>query len=267
MPQWRKLHLKIVDSHDFNDLPDDFCRLTWTLLPLALDSEGRAHDDAGWMRSKLYPMRRDVSLEMIEATLISYAERGMIFRYEVSGRHYLHVPTFNVYQGKTDREAASVIPEPVKRTRKTAKSTLPVHPQSQSGPTHDLVRTGSMTDSDVDAEEIRIEKPTTAPGRRTDPIFDAIVEVCSIDVSIQGAGSSVGKVATALKKASPPYTSSEILEWGQEQAWRSSPPTVWQLKQGVSSIRKPRQNGHSPQRTASQELHAMGYVDANGKPI
>lgn len=247
MPQWRKLHAKIVDSLDVNEMPDDFTRLTWTLLPLALDSEGRAHDDPSWVRAKLHPMRRDVTLEMIEAALCWYAERGMIFRYEVNGRHYFHVPTFGIYQGKTDREAASVIPEPVKRTRKTAKTTLPETPKSRSGVTHEPVRTGSSLDVDVDSDADTEEKREDAKGahpRRADPVFDAIVEVCAVDLSIEGSGPSVGKVATALKKASPPYSGEEIIAWGKLQGWRSSPPTVWQLKQGVSTIRHRGVNGN-----------------------
>src|SRR5258708_24074103 len=103
MPQWRKLHAKIVESEDVNEMPDDFTRLTWTLMPIALDSEGRAQDDASLIRSKLHPKRRDVSLEMIESAMCWYAERGMLNRYEANGRHYFHVPTFKLYQGKTDR--------------------------------------------------------------------------------------------------------------------------------------------------------------------
>lgn len=36
MPQWRKLHTKSLDSLDINDMPDDFCRVLWLMLPLAL---------------------------------------------------------------------------------------------------------------------------------------------------------------------------------------------------------------------------------------
>lgn len=239
MPQWRKLHAKIVESEDVNQMPDDFTRLAWTLMPIALDCEGRAQDDASLIRSKLFPKRRDVSLEMIEEAQSWYAERGMIIRYEVNGRHYFCVPTFKLYQGKTDREAASTIPEPVKRQRRKVESGLTANPQSRSGLGHEQVQTGSTLDSD--SEEIQIEKreeSAAAPGHRRDPVFDAIVDVCGIDTTIPGAGGAVGKVAAALKKASPPYTAEEIMAWGQEQAWRSSPPTVWQLKQGVSTIRR-----------------------------
>lgn len=41
MPKYRKLWIKTVESHDINEMPDDFTRLLWVLLPLGLDSEGR----------------------------------------------------------------------------------------------------------------------------------------------------------------------------------------------------------------------------------
>lgn len=111
MPQWRKLHVKILDSLDVNGLPDDFHRLSWVLLPLCLDSEGRGLDDATWLRSKLFPLRRDVTPEMIEQFMVCVTQRGMIERYEVDGRHYFQVPTFHKYQA-TDRETRSIIPAP-----------------------------------------------------------------------------------------------------------------------------------------------------------
>lgn len=279
MPQWRKLHAKFVDSEDVNDMPDDFTRLSWALMPIALDSEGRAQDDVTWLRSKLYPKRRDVSLEMIEGAMCWYATRRMIVRYTVSGRHYFYVPTFKLYQGKTDREAVSVIPEPPKKPQKHGKNghraqTTPTDDAlMQSGPTHELVRTNSTLDVEEiknrgDVEENREEPAakTAPPARSRDLLFEAIAEVCGVDLSIPGAGRSVGAVSAALKKATPAYTPEEILAWGQKQGWRNTPPTVWQLKAGVSTIRRHgvarNQNGN-----AAAELRAAGYTDANGKPV
>jgi len=252
MPQWRKLWAKYTESEDVNDMPDDFARLTWAIMPIALDCEGRAQDDASLIRSKLFPKRRDVSLEMVETALCWYAERRMIVRYQANGRRYFHVPTFKLYQGKTDREAVSVIPEPPRhpgkpgRFSRKVQTTLPVDASTQSGPTHDLVRTRSTLDveeSRGEAEEKREELRPQKTGRHADPVFDAIVEVCAVDITIPGAGRSVGAVAAALKKAIPPYSGDEIIAWGKLQGWRNTPPSVWQLKTGVSTIRAKRTAG------------------------
>lgn len=141
MPQWRKLHVKTTESHDLNDMPDDFTRLMWVLMPLGLDSAGRGMDDSSWLKSKLFPLRRDISFQTIEQSMTWYADRCMIIRYEVDGRSYFFVPTFAKYQGKTDREAASLIPDPVKPTKR-----------SRSRPTHDLLTTKSSSDAEVDSD-------------------------------------------------------------------------------------------------------------------
>lgn len=112
MPQWRKLHVKILESLDVAEMPDDFTRLTWVLLPLILDRKGRAEDEPRLLRNKLYPRRDDVSAEQVAGALAWFAERGMLERYSVAGRRYFQVPTFAAYQGKTDRETASSIPDP-----------------------------------------------------------------------------------------------------------------------------------------------------------
>lgn len=148
MPQWRKLHVKAVESRDINDMPDDFTRLLWLLMPLGVDREGRGIDDSSWVRSKMMPMRRDVTFEMIEAALAWFSERGMISRYEVDGARYFCIPTFAEYQGKTDREAASKIPAPV--LRKTKKGLALV--TNNSRPTQELVTSKSGLDAEVDAE-------------------------------------------------------------------------------------------------------------------
>jgi hypothetical protein len=167
MPKWRKFHLKTLDSVDINDMPDDFTRLLWAYLPLILDSAGRGIDNATWVRSKAFPMRHDVTDEKCELALIWFAERGMIERYEVGPRQYFCIPTWEDYQGKTDREALSVIPEKPSKPLKNKVSQV----KSKSRPTHDLGPSWSGLDVDVDVdvevdtdvEEIGAIAPTPPP--------------------------------------------------------------------------------------------------------
>lgn len=112
MPRYRKLHTKTVESLDINDMPDDFTRLFWVLLPLALCREGRGLDNARWIQSKLFPLRRDVTIGMVEGAFDWFVGHGMIRRYEVDDRQYFYVPTFHKYQGNTQKEAESEYPPP-----------------------------------------------------------------------------------------------------------------------------------------------------------
>lgn len=139
MPTWRKLHSKVVESQDVNDMPDDFTRLLWVLLPLGLDREGRGLDNPSWIKSKIMPIRDDVTTEMISDAMDWYAENDMIVCYSVSERSYFYIPTFKAYQ-KTDREAPSIYPDPL---------------ATNSRVTHELVATNSSLDED---EVIVIDK-------------------------------------------------------------------------------------------------------------
>ena len=110
MTTYRKLYTKTLESTDINDMPDDFTRLTWMLLPLIVDREGRALDDLVNLRSKLYPRREDVTTAMISSATSWFADRGMIHRYIVKNERYFHIVNFAKYQGDTHRESASIYP-------------------------------------------------------------------------------------------------------------------------------------------------------------
>lgn len=111
MPQYRKLYVKSTESQDINDMPDDFTRLMWILLPLALCRKGRGVDNPFWLRSKLFPLRDDVTQEQLESAMNWYYLREMIDRYEVEGRAYFQVRNWHKYQGNTTKEADSIYPE------------------------------------------------------------------------------------------------------------------------------------------------------------
>ena len=142
MPKYRKLYTKSVESLDINDMPDDFTRLFWVLMPVALCREGRGLDNAAWLKSKLFPLRLDVTQEMITDAMHWFEQRGMIVRYEVDSRRYFYVPTFHKYQGNTRKEAESDYPPP------------PDLVQSNSGATPELVQSKSGTDADADANAV-----------------------------------------------------------------------------------------------------------------
>jgi len=135
MPRYRKLHVKTVESLDLNDMPDDFTRLMWVLLPLGLCREGRGIDNPAWVKSKLFPLRLDVTPETITAAMDWYEKRGMLVRYQVEGRGYFYLPSFPKYQGNTIKEAESNYPPPPEPT------------QDNSGQAPDKLPTNSVTDS------------------------------------------------------------------------------------------------------------------------
>ncbi len=166
MPKYRKFHTKATESIDINDMPDDFTRLLWVMLPLGLDSQGRAIDNPAWVKSKIMPLRVDVSLEMIENALQWYSDRGMTERYVVDGRRFFWVPTFPLYQGSTNKEAESFYPAPPEpepeqvetkpdaeaEQPETAPEPIPELVQSKSGVSPEPVQGKSSTDVDSDSD-------------------------------------------------------------------------------------------------------------------
>jgi hypothetical protein len=159
MPEWRKLHTRITRSDDVNELPDDFCRLLWSWLPLACDSAGRCRDNNSLLRGTLFPLRTDVTVEHIQAALDAFASRRMIIRYEVAGRRYFYLPQWETYQGTPEkrREARPECPEP---TADTVADDSP----SQSRPSPELVASESPLERQDKSRETRAEAAPEGAG-------------------------------------------------------------------------------------------------------
>ncbi len=155
MPQYRKLYVKTTESLDINEMPDDFTRLLWVLLPLAACREGRGIDNPAWIKAKSMPLREDVTHKMIDAAMAWYVSRGMIQRYTVDGRGYFQIVNWSRYQGDTSREAESNYPG------QDQENTI-----TNSRPTLDLLTTNSCSDADANTE---VEKPSPKPKRTPKP--------------------------------------------------------------------------------------------------
>jgi hypothetical protein len=156
MPKYRQLHTKIIDSFDFNEMPDDFTRVVWMLLTLILDSEGRGIDNMAWVKSKMFPLRDDVTSEQLCAVFEWLENRAMIQRYEVKERRYFVIPTFQQYQSGTQKEAASLLPCP------------PISLQSNSGATQEKVSVAASASESVFESESALNCLNTSEDEKFD---------------------------------------------------------------------------------------------------
>jgi hypothetical protein len=166
MAKWRKTHYQVVESDDFNAMPDDFTRMLWLLLPLALDREGRAADKPALIKSKLLPEREDVTTVEVRVALDWYAARRMIERYEVDGKAYFWAPSFHKFQGDTSKESPSIYPAPpnlvadayadewkaLQEEKAQSSRASREQGESLSGPTPELVQSKASTDSHADSD-------------------------------------------------------------------------------------------------------------------
>jgi hypothetical protein len=159
MPKFRSIHTKIVQSFDFNEMPDDFTRLVWVLLPLGLDNEGRGIYDFSWIKSKIFPLRKDISEKKLLKSMDWLFSRknkennlGMIEIYSVDGREYFYVPNFKTYQRGFEKEAPSILPAPSSNTKSipTLDQLLTNSPLNTQSECSDVSQ--SETDAEVEVE-------------------------------------------------------------------------------------------------------------------
>ena len=170
MPQYRKLYTKSVESLDIAKMPDDFTRLTWLMLPLVCCREGRGMDYPTWLRSKLYPLRQDVTDDMVQDAFDWFASNGMIVRYQVDGRRYFYIKTWFEYQGNTSKETASIYPGP--ELVKSSAGVTPELVESKSRVGLPLVNMNNESESEDEVESESVE-----PFRI---LFDAFLEATGI---------------------------------------------------------------------------------------
>jgi len=166
MPKYRQLHTRILQSFDFNEIPNDFIRVVWLLLPLILDGEGRGIYNTSWIKSKMFPMRDNITDEMITSAFdwLAGEKRKMVIIYSANDHQYFFVPTFKDYQSGTDKEAKSVLPDP------NINKPLPTY----SGVTPDLLRSYSVPyESESESESESVNE--SVPIDQTQPIKDLTI--------------------------------------------------------------------------------------------
>jgi len=234
-------------------MPDDFTRLMWVLMPLGLCQEGRGIDNPSWIKSKLFPLRVDVTQEMISAAMAWYEQRGMVRRYQVNGRPYFCVPTFKTYQGDTSREADTNYPPP-------PEETIP-----DSRPTHDLLTTNSSldadanTDSEVDADASPARAaPAPPPGTPTP------AEVVFLEVFGPFAYEQDRKDILAVETQVGATTAEAVIRWAK----RKRIPSACVIQSIVTAAGKwatgpPGGNGRGD-RSSNATLDAIAELEAEG---
>lgn len=85
-------------------------RWTWVGLWCFADDAGRMEDDADAIKADVYLRDRDITAEVVEGHLNELAEAGLICRYEVASRHYLHSVKFEQHQKPKNPSAAKFPP-------------------------------------------------------------------------------------------------------------------------------------------------------------
>lgn len=141
-------------------------RLTFIGLWTYADDEGRAVDDARLVKAEIWPLDAGYTAKKVEADLARLADLGVIQRYEVDGKRYLHLTNWAEHQ----------------KINRPQKSNLPPPPCRRSDDS--LNDHGAATDNSV-AERKGMEgkvAPTSSAREDAvnDPVWDALLEACGL---------------------------------------------------------------------------------------
>ena len=134
MPKYRKLVLKTTESLTVNEMPDDFHRFLWLMLPLIVCRDGRGLDNAAWVKAKALPLRMDVTPNDVQNAMDWFWEAGIITKYAANGYGYFFITNWHKYQGDTTKEAESIYPDPADGQLQTSSGASQELVESESVP-------------------------------------------------------------------------------------------------------------------------------------
>lgn len=106
----RSIHYDAFKSSKLARLSAEAERLWWRIQCLC-DDDGRSEDDPDVICGFVFPKRRDITPEHVDAWLDELAEQGLIRRYEANDQRYFAVAQWHEYQHPR-RPQTSKIPAP-----------------------------------------------------------------------------------------------------------------------------------------------------------
>ena len=110
----RQLFLYYFTSEQVDELSCDLCRLAFTWSIPFLDKNGCLVASPKKLRGMIFPLRPDVSDEVMKGFIEEWIEKGLVLTYAVNGGTYLIYPTFLDHQHglRRKKEGATSIPLP-----------------------------------------------------------------------------------------------------------------------------------------------------------
>ena len=93
----RILKESICTSEDIDGL-SWFCEVFWYRLIVNCDDFGRIDARPAILKSKLFPLKDSVTKKNVEDAVTALSSAGLIFLYEVQGKPYLQLKTWNEHQ-------------------------------------------------------------------------------------------------------------------------------------------------------------------------
>lgn len=111
MARIRTIKPDFFKSERIDAFKSDTVRLLFVGLWTYVDDYGRGRDDARLVRAEIFPLRDDMTTGEVEKMLVELTEHGVIARYSVGGKRYLHVTNWDEHQ-RVSRPTESKFPPP-----------------------------------------------------------------------------------------------------------------------------------------------------------
>jgi len=114
MARGRMLNKTICASKQFDDLPDDTCRLLATWIISNLDCRGVFYGDPAMVKSYVFPRRADVTMDQVTGYLETMSKVGLIVLFDAKGETWQYWPGFadNQIGLRAERERTTFPPPP-----------------------------------------------------------------------------------------------------------------------------------------------------------
>ena len=267
MPQWRKLHIKTVESWTMNEMPDDFHRLLWLLLPLITCREGRGQFNPDWIKAKTMPLRSDITSEDVENAMNHFWSVGIIIKYIVNDRCYFVITNWHKHQGNTAKEAESIYPTPEE------EQFVPYPKVSQeeveSDASTEWMQNGCRMDADAEeintyGDEKTSPRETEKPKRKTSVKNQTRKDLEQHFSDLTGL--PVPKTNTQKQRASagtlwwgPIREMAELCEWNRERSMQLMDLTVAHLKKGGMTVSSPKSIVNTAKAVATDNVPGVKF--------
>jgi hypothetical protein len=223
-------------SESIADLSSDFVRLLFIGLWTYVDDAGRGHDNPRVIKGSLFSLRDDVGPGAVDFGMWELHQTGHIQRYTNNGARYFSIPKFRIHQ-RINRP--STISTPELSDPDSTLADLPDHfingqveeqfsedsVTDQGALTHGTrtrTRTRTRTNNNylqrLSEDSVSLDETPSLPpaerlsARKSDPIWDALVDVCRINVSAIPASQRAHIAKVVRELAEVGATTVEIYE-------------------------------------------------------
>jgi len=173
-PRIRSVHPDICTSEVMAKMSADLERI-FVRLWTHCDDEGRCVDNALLIKAAILPLHENITASDLDYQLGELARMGLIIRYEVNGKRYLAVRSWEEFQHPQRPRPSKYPPPPVNVADDSRTS-------PRDGP--DVQGTGVGEGEGVGGEEGDVAPNTSARNEVTplrDYLFEAVADACGWD--------------------------------------------------------------------------------------